>query len=130
MAECPVVTGASEEEPPFVHSFHLDLRQNPEHRAMLEGVSVALQKTLSRVSQHIAVWRSLDVLWTTDKAAAVEQLQVPYHDCACDLASECCTPVLKIGHARWALSDMCSTGTPTHVIMPVHALSHFQCILR
>ena len=82
--ECSVVAGASEEEPPFVHSFHLDLRQNPEHRAMLEGVSVALQKTLSRVSQHITVWRSLDFLWTIDKAAAVGQLQVPCHVCTCN----------------------------------------------
>ncbi len=69
-----------------MHSFHLDLRQNPEHRAMLEGVSAVLQKTLSRVSQHIAVWHSLDVLWMTDKAAAVEQLQVPYHGCTCKSA--------------------------------------------
>jgi len=86
MTERSVVAGASEEEAPFVHSFHLDLHQNPQHRAMLEGVSAVLQKTLSRVSQHIAVWRSLDVLWMTDKAAAVEQLQVPFHDCTCKLA--------------------------------------------
>ena len=82
-----MLAGASEDEPSFVHSFHLDLRQNPEHRAMLEGVSAALQNTLSRVSQHIAVWRSLDALWMTDKAAAVEHLQVPYHDCTWNSAS-------------------------------------------
>ena len=41
-----------------MHSFHLDLRQNPEHKALLEGVSAALQKTLGRVAQHLAAWRS------------------------------------------------------------------------
>ena len=59
-----------------MHSFHLDLRQNPEHKALLEGVSAALQKTLGRVAQHLAAWRSLEALWMTDKAAAVEQLKV------------------------------------------------------
>ena len=71
-----VIAGASEEDEAFVHSFHLDLRQNPEHRALLDGVSAALQKTLGRVAEHVSAWRSLDALWITDKAADVEQLKV------------------------------------------------------
>ena len=59
-----------------MHSFHLDLRQNPEHKALLEGVSAALQKILGRVDQHMGAWRSLEMLWMTDKAAAVVQLKV------------------------------------------------------
>lgn len=70
------VAGASEEDEAFVHSFHLDLRQNPEHKALLEGVSAALQRTLGRVAQRMAAWRSLDALWMTDKAAGIEQLEV------------------------------------------------------
>ena len=61
-----------------MHSFHLDLRQNPEHKALLEGVSGALLKTLSKAQQNVAAWRSLDGLWMINKAAAVEQLKVPY----------------------------------------------------
>ena len=72
-----MVAGASEEEEAFVHSFHLDLPQNPEHKVLLEGVSAALQETLGRVAQHVLAWRSLDALWMTDKAAAAEQLKVP-----------------------------------------------------
>ena len=71
-----VVAGASEEDEAFVHSFHLDLRQNPEHKALLDRVSAALQRTLGRVAQHVSAWRGLDALWTIDKAADVEQLKV------------------------------------------------------
>ena len=65
-----------------MQSFHLDLRQNPEHKALLEGVSAALQRTMGRVAQRVAAWRSQDALWMTDKAAAVEQLKVPYQHLA------------------------------------------------
>ena len=69
--------GASEEdEEAFVHSFHLDLRQNPEHRALLEGIFAALQRGLGSAAQHTAAWRSLSAIWMTDKALAVQQLQV------------------------------------------------------
>ena len=59
-----------------MHSFHLDLRQNPEQKTLLEGVAGALAGTLGKAGQHITAWRSLNALWTADKAAAVEQLKV------------------------------------------------------
>ena len=77
-----MAAGASKEEEAFVHSFHLDLRQNPEQKALLEGMAGALAGTLGKAGQHITAWRSLDALWTADKAAAVEQLKVVhlYHN--------------------------------------------------
>lgn len=59
-----------------MHSFHLDLRQNPEHKAQLEGIFAALQRGLGRAAQHVAAWRSLSAIWMTDKALAVQQLKV------------------------------------------------------
>ena len=68
--------GSEEDEEAFVHSFHLDLRQNPEHKALLEGIFAALQRGLGKAAQHAAAWRSLSAIWTTSKASAVQQLKV------------------------------------------------------
>ena len=69
--------GTSEEdEEAFLHSFHLDLRQNPEHKALLEGIFAALQRGLGRAAQHAAAWHGLSAIWMADKASAVLQLQV------------------------------------------------------
>ena len=59
-----------------MHSFHLDLRQNPEHKALLEGILAGLQRGLGKAAQHAAAWRSLSAIWMTDKALAVQQLKV------------------------------------------------------
>jgi hypothetical protein len=71
-----VTAAGGDEKEAFVHSFHLDVRQNPEQKALLEGVARALAGTLGKAGQHVSAWQSLNALWTADKAATVKQLKV------------------------------------------------------
>ncbi len=59
-----------------MHSFHIDVCQNPELRKSLAGLTQAAQGVLVSLHQYCEGWKRHQSLWKSDKAAALDKFQV------------------------------------------------------
>lgn len=59
-----------------MHSFHIDICQNPDLRKSLTGLTHAVQTVLVALHQYCESWKRHQNLWKSDKAAALDKFQV------------------------------------------------------
>ena len=68
--------GPSEDEEPFVHSFHLDACQSPELRRALLGLTACAQRVLAGLGRTAEAWKRHQALWKSNKQLALDKFKV------------------------------------------------------
>ncbi|BDA41784.1 probable Dynein-1-alpha heavy chain, flagellar inner arm I1 complex [Coccomyxa sp. Obi] len=79
--EAQPIPGVGEDEEPFVHSFYIDICQNPELRKSLTGLTQAAQTVLVALHQYCESWKRHQSLWKSDKTAALDKFQAKQPPC-------------------------------------------------